>query len=439
VINAIKQSPEAATNCKKEDDKAKIKTNKNKNTSATCGLDSDGLYAAAYLSHNTVLLGPNDPLVYSFCERVANQIDWSRVANIPAKKTSTEPPTPSTADRDSMEKEKARQRRELSSRLQQFLHDRGFDKVLVAPDLGNGAANHGSGAAGQPPDSSSHEEYVQIAAVHRFTIIKEMAFEFDIEESTNTGTVPSQKIVDQRSDLVLTPRHPADFCAEINYPCSSVIPLLQVTIDGKKKDGQDGHQVVQQTPLGDRWKLNLRLSDFLGQLITVKVYYKHSDVSIEILERSMQIEDIGLVTTFPVITEIVSAAKSGTAGQLSPTDNSYRSSIPLSWAFNASCKEGAHGAVTFPWMLGFNTRGTPHFSDIIKVFPHVSVILPLSSTAGTGPSCGSSTQSASAVQVGFGGGVALVNVFTISWALTTQGQQFVMLGLSAPDIVNMFK
>ena len=245
--------------------------------------------------------------------------------------------------------------------------------------------------------------------------------------------------MDQRSDLILRPRNPGSFCAGINYPCSKLVEFLQVIIDGTRKDGVPVKQVLEPTPVGDGWKLAVRLPDFLKQTVKLKIYYKRGGGSIQIAEQTLDVEDIGITTTVPIFTEISSALKRGTLGEVNSADNAYTSTIPISWAFNTTCKEGAHGAVTFPWMIGFNTRGAPHLSDYIMVFPHASVILPLSGTAGTSTSCGTTAQQSASAQVAFGGGVQLVRAFSVSWALATTGQQYLMLGVSLPDIVSILR
>ncbi len=80
-------------------------------------------------------------------------------------------------------------------------------------------------------------------------------------------------------------------------------------------------------------------------------------------------------------------------------------------------------------MIGWNTYEHPDLAEYVKIFPHVSLIFPLTSdTAAKGP------------RVAFGAGIALANAFTFSGAVTVQDQPqaFLLVGISAPDLAKVF-
>ena len=150
-------------------------TNAENLAKAACNLDNDGLYALSYLSSNPVTFGDGSesrPLVDSFCDRVATKIDWEKVAERRTKKD----PAPNELH-DAIVAEKKEQRAYLQKQLQAFLQraPRSFEHVEILPDLDK-----------EPVGGLDSSDTVQVAAVHRFTIIKEMGFEFDVVEHSGT-------------------------------------------------------------------------------------------------------------------------------------------------------------------------------------------------------------------------------------------------------------
>ena len=383
---------------------------------ALCGLTDSQVFAVAFLSKNPVQLDedPKRPLVYTFCKEVAKEIDWTLVV----KRNGSDTDDDKYAER--IKNSRARQKEQLSRRLEAFLKERGFDNVRVGDDEG-----------------------VEITARHSFTIVKELGAELSFFESTNSETRRLGRVVAQGSQLELRATDPRKFCHTATRDCATIISdALQVSLEGKDTKGNDVKKVLKLTAKsGPEWLIDIALADHLYKSVALRLHFKTGKKLIELRAETFTVEDIGLVTSVPIISELVTVFKSPD-GAANWKDSSIKSSIPISWAFNTTCKEGRHVAITFPWMIGYNPRWAPRLSDTFKVFPHASVVFPTDDEAGTKPgrdACGTKVAGAGEPQLALGAGVSLVNTFTLSWGLSTIGQSYLLLGLSIPDLINLVK
>lgn len=402
--------------CQKKVDADKRLTEAEKGAAkAKCEFTDSQIFAVSFLSKNPVLLddAPREPLVYTFCKEVAKEIDWTRVVKRNDSGASKET---EESYRERVKSNRRYQKEELSKKLKLFLKDRGFDNVRIGDDEG-----------------------VEISAKHSFTIVKEMGSELTILESTNDQARPLGLIVDQDSQLELRAVSPQTFCTSATRDCATIISdAIQISLEGKDTKNNDVKKVLKLSPKGgSRWLVDLALADHLYKSVALRLHFKLGKKLIELHTSSFTVEDLGLVTSAPVISELITIFKTPGGNW---KDASIKSSIPFSWAFNSTCKEGRHVAVTFPWMIGYNPRSAPRLADTFKVFPHASVIFPTDSAAGANPdACGDKLAGVGEPQLAFGVGVSLVNTFTLSWGISTVGQNYFLLGLSVPDLINLAK
>jgi hypothetical protein len=104
----------------------------------------------------------------------------------------------------------------------------------------------------------------------------------------------------------------------------------------------------------------------------------------------------------------------------------------VSWAIDLANGSTTNAAVTFPWMIGFNPRQVPRLATNFKVFPHVSMIVPISSQ--------SATPAGPMPRIALGGGIAVATVFTFSVGVTVNestAHSYLLAGLSVTDIAKL--
>jgi hypothetical protein len=174
---------------------------------------------------------------------------------------------------------------------------------------------------------------------------------------------------------------------------------------------------------GSRYATGVELRDHLGKTLEFRVEYHVDGVEKILLKRRFAVHNFGLITTFPVVSEVAAVAKDWSA-----FDAETMSSLPLSYAVGiGDVPNGV--AATFPATIGLNTRGAPSLSDLVKFYAHVSVISP--TDAGDGAK----------LRTGTGVGFLFFDALSFSLAVTIGedhgGQTYFMPGLSIPDIVEL--
>jgi hypothetical protein len=341
------------------------------------------------------------PVVFTFCKAQHDQIDWYAVASIgQATRVTTE---------TARDKAHADHKKVIA------------DKVI-------GALRTSGGVPSAHPEKRGADERDNVYALTTHTVTALLSVsDLTLEEfgTHPPNTLPA--VVDKRSQIVLRVAG-STFCSHIPN-CNTVIAHdLGVSVASTDKDGKTTSVEGNLTATGGGWIVLPDLSKYLGQTVSFTIYFKAGEsAKIALLgnQYSAQVENLGIVTSFPVVSDVVAAA---TKNPANPSDVTTQSSIPVSWAISLSHADPAQAAVTFPWMIGWNTRYAPRLNDIVKLFPHVSVIFPLKTDT-----------TIRVPRVGFGFGIALVNAFTFSLAVTVQGtpQSFFMVGLSAPDLGKM--
>jgi hypothetical protein len=180
--------------------------------------------------------------------------------------------------------------------------------------------------------------------------------------------------------------------------------------------------------------LDANLTDYLDSTVTLSVEYdlpaptvlsgknaESDNSSLVVYTTSFDVRHLGLITSFPVVSEVVSAFQKGTKDDIMAV-----SSIPLSYAIKLSGNSaGHHVAVSIPWKLGYNPRWAPDLARYLSVYLAASAIFSDDKT--TDP------------EWGLGVGVNLAEVGFISWSATTSGDRYVLLGLDVKDIAGLWK
>jgi hypothetical protein len=388
---------------KTEADKAEVYTQAPATNFVTC-LETSRLQALSTLAISG-LEENGFPILYSFCENITKGVDW------PAFWSKFREAYPA-AGGDSPDALKSKQAMALAGMLKKRLEDKSrFGRVVIEP-------------------VSPGEVKMKIAAEHRFMVLRQFGETFAFKEMGNSDNERLEKPVDQDSVILVHNTDP-QFCAALGGRCNAFFKeYISASIISQGTDGREVREHVDLGFEGRTWSLRTSLSKYLHKKVRFVLTYHNSNNAFDVLRTdAVSVEDFGLILSFPVISEVVSLVTKKQNGGLNPEDEEFQSSIPISWAFNTARNEGRHLALTAPFMVSYNPRIAPNLSHVIKVFPHISVIFPLSSETADG---GKVTP-----DVAFGAGVALVDAFTLSWGLATSGDDYVMLGVSIPDLANI--
>ena len=96
-----------------------------------------------------------------------------------------------------------------------------------------------------------------------------------------------------------------DFCTHAGIACADILQRhIKVTLDGNDSNGKPIKKEVGLRDVGTAATLDVALAEFLGQTVTLTMWYRHPKTSDEIPWKtiSVKVENLGLVTSFPART-----------------------------------------------------------------------------------------------------------------------------------------
>lgn len=398
----------------------------------------DQVAAAGLLAHQ--MGKTNSPIYASYCQQIDASVDWKALVG----KGTNESVAAQTARADN---ERASQGHALSALVAAYLKtDRKIAKVVVDAPAGACAQGCIRNPANAVPDD------IYISNHQAVAVIREPTEVFDFKEVDDLNVplrIHDTHIVSQSATINIVHAH--GFCDLLPKPCN----VVGRTYFTASLEGPDPTNPTATTPTTvardvalaygtEGWSASVPLKDFLYKTVTLKLSYKLGGNTFLFRQETFTIENLGFVSTLPpVIADIASLIKRSGPSAANPNDPAYKSSIPISWAYNANAGDGRHVAITLPWMFGYNPRQAPKFSDYLKVFAHVSFVLPVTSaainTTTVAPNATTNATNLNA-QVAFGAGFQVVNAFSFAWGITTDhATNYLLLGISAPNLVNAFK
>lgn len=280
----------------------------------------------------------------------------------------------------------------------------------------------------------------------RVTILKEPGSLLSVEEIARDGgrhKIGAGTVIDQSSTVVVGAKErddgksfcrslPDDGCAtffakSLRFYVETVdtvaMPSTPSALLSAAASGQTSPPIVRarvqlQRNTSSEWTLGYDWRTKLKSAVDLAAYVAIEDREYEVLRvRGLAVENLGLVTSFPIISEVVGLIQKHPK---TASDVELQSSIPVSAAFDLATGT-AHAAVTVPWMIGYNARGVPRLADMFRVFPHISFVFP----------------SQNEIRAVTGVGLQLANVFTFSVAFPMSGSYttYLMTGVSVPDLV----
>ncbi|MBN9681582.1 MULTISPECIES: hypothetical protein [unclassified Corallococcus] len=303
-------------------------------------------------------------------------------------------------------------KRALSDRIVRRLNDRfsSFGRSLVSET--------------SEPDYDNVR--VEVKDALTLSIVKSVGSLLLVEEAG--GTVqPLADLIDQDAEVALRLSYPHCY----QFPYGSIMKSPWV-FELEVPDGKDGKTRKAKVDLGFQdgctRKLLVPWKDYLNQRVTFRVIYRVPErADIVVFNDSFNVYNLGLITTAPIITEIVSAAQ-----KASPRDVEATSSIPVSFALPISPNRSASVAVTFPFTVSFNTRTFPNLAEYFAVAPSISLVAGSAST--------SSEEEEANVRLALGIGVNLARAFHFGYAWApSDGGRYVLLGISIPDLLPLLK
>ncbi|AEI63838.1 hypothetical protein LILAB_09635 [Corallococcus macrosporus] len=276
--------------------------------------------------------------------------------------------------------------------------------------------------------------YFQVSSKFGFFVIKNMGSLFLMEESG--GEVQRlADLIDQDADVAISLAQAT--CAQLPPAALLNNPW---TFELEVPDGKDGKTRKVKAELDFRHgctrSLPFQWKDYLNQRVTFRAIYRTpGNDDIVVLKDSFSIYNLGLITTVPVFTEIISAAQGSSASDVEAT-----SSIPVSYAIplNDQSTRGGALAVTFPFTVSYNSRKAPNLAEYIALAPSISLI-----SGGYKDSASVSADDkadAPNVRVAIGVGINVARAFHFGYAWAPQdGGQYTLIGLSIPDLLPLLK
>lgn len=263
---------------------------------------------------------------------------------------------------------------------------------------------------------------VVIEGVQSFSIMDLSAFALIERDNQKSGTGESVgKVIDRNSTLEVDFSRLHNQCG---FAVSAPYSLVITTTDDNKNPITIKSPVNVSTPC--RPELNVKWSDYLGKEIRVQLLYQLPGLGGKVLvsqSPSFTVRELGLITTFPIVSEVVSLATSTNPKSLNAT-----SSIPISWTMKLNGQGGfsaAYTAVTFPWKLSYNFREAPEFAKYFAIYPHISIVVPAD---GKNPT------------YAVGGGVSLAQFFNFAYGFhPIDHVSYLFIGVGIQDIVKVLK
>jgi hypothetical protein len=238
-----------------------------------------------------------------------------------------------------------------------------------------------------------------------------------LEEESSGQVRPLADQLDQKSQVLLSLEH--DLCIEL--PTEGLLKppwafKLEVGGEGAAK-GAKTLDVQLTFRHGCTRVLAVAWKDFLDQQVTFRIVFRYPGADeLVIYRHTFHVYNFGLITIFPVASEILGAATGA-----SSKDIESSSVIPISWALSVGGDRSNSYAVTFPFVLGVNTRSAPRLAEYIALAPSVSLI------------AGDATQ---APHLAFGVGLNLARAFHFGYAWAPDSSSnYVLIGVAIPELL----
>ncbi|WNG47412.1 hypothetical protein F0U60_27275 [Archangium minus] len=359
----------------------------------------------------TLLLaeGEDTAILYSFCKRPGDvflheQVDWEKLAR----------PVDDTAR--ALEKFRFEDLSETGMREKVLQRHKMALVERLAAQLNQFPSRFGQSVV--DTTSEGHEGALLFVRDEYAVTLLKAAGSVRLTEETGGGVRPLAEQMDQASEVILSLEPVICF----QFPAGELLrPPWHVELEVADAKADTGTRRINIELLyrdGCTRALAAQWKDYLGQRVTLRIVFRLPEREDLVIYRdAFDVHNLGLITIFPVASEIVAATLSS-----SPKDIESTSVIPISWAMSVRGGRANSYAITFPFILGVNTRSAPKLAEYVALAPSVSVI------AG-------GEQEAPSFAFGIGVNLARAFHFGYAWAPTADDGQYVLIGVSIPELL----
>jgi hypothetical protein len=352
------------------------------------------------------------PIWFSFCGKLAAGVDWDAVHKHATKDPALVPDRGATR----------RSRKEVEAMTTQQLREAHKGALVRALEASWEVMPLASRAEQLPTGYGGTN--VAVEARYGVQLIPAPTSAFQFLEQSNSERARVQRVADADADLLVTVVD-----ASLATSLGTCEGLFSETFKVRVlRDDDDGNHVRDDVDLefvdSCTRRLALSLADKIDETLELLLVHALDGKEYTVATSGrFQVKNLGLVTSFPIVSEIMSFAE-----YVDANDPAAKSSIPVSWAIPLSDDDFGNVAITLPWKLAFNPRAAPDLARYLFAFPHVSAILRTQQ---------STDDDGDPVRVAFGLGVGVAEAFTFSWAVDLQGDHFVLVGLSIPELASL--
>lgn len=194
------------------------------------------------------------------------------------------------------------------------------------------------------------------------------------------------------------------------------------------KDGQQTElKVTPEFRNNCQWRIPVKWKELVDRKVTFKAHYQNPNsapITVGIAE--FDVYNLGLITTLPVFSEIVSAAD-GTPFR--DVEAISKVSINLAVPVGGDRDDRSQRlAIVFPWTLSVNTKRFPNLADYVALAPSVSIL-------------GGGSKGDERTSIGLGIGVNLARAFHFSYTVSTTGEKggYLLMGVSVPELLPLLR
>jgi len=375
-------------------------------------LTRDGLKAPTKL----LTTKAKEPILFSFCDvnaNVTDTIDWENVyQSLPKHHKLGFGHT--FADHEAL---REAHKRALIGLL--------FGDRVGTPELDVLEVNAGAKGAPRPTNLVIHDHM-------KFTVASVPSLHAKEEQSSIFGSnsiADLSRYVDKDSRVTIDLSEFHSLCGSFfSAPYSVVLTTTDETVTPASDKKGDPNPVVIKAPLSGTCAAEIKApwAQFVGRTFRIALLYQLPGSLGKVTVAAtgaFKVRQLGLITTFPVVSEVVAAINGSDAGKLTST-----SSIPISWAIRSGANSSVgYTAITIPWKFAWAARTETDTSKLFAFYAHVSIIIPVGDTPDT-------------TRYALGVGVSLAEAFHFAWGVTTSDHaNFFFIGLSPTDIVKLVK
>lgn len=186
-------------------------------------------------------------------------------------------------------------------------------------------------------------------------------------------------------------------------------------------------EITPDTANACEWVIPANWKEFVDKEVSFKVQYRSPNATpITVVNENFKVYNLGLITTLPVVSEIISAADGSAFRDIEAISKvSINLAVPVGGGRDT---RSTRLALVFPWTLSVNTRDFPDLAKYVALAPSISIL-------------GGGSKEDRRTSIGLGIGVNLMRVFHFSYTVSTTGEQggYMLVGVSVPELLPVLR